>query len=632
MGIKGLWDVIDPAGRVCSVADYAAEHYLQHRRPLRIAVDEACWRFTNLTPAQVAQIQAGEPAANPVEKVILWRILRLMRLNVQLLFVGDGPRRPWKRDRRGGNKVDYEMLRLTRKLLDHLKVPHHEAPGEAEAECARLQALGVVDAVWSDDGDALMFGCGTLIRQHKENGKPVKDMVKVYRADAILDKHDLNAESLVLFALLAGGDYATEGLRSCGHVTAAIIAKKGLGLARAICHISKDSLLIWRQMLQDELSRSGRSIEVPFTFPDWKAVGHYRSPVISTDDQLQNLRGLQHGWDRPIDEAKLRLILRQRFNFTTREYLKHIAPIFLTRALVRASPEQRAENLKYVIKLKRTRTKKGGPESDGSVSGERKISFLPSRAVKIDLSRQPEDEDWGKFAAADGTPYDPMQSIECEVLECFLKNGLPEGALDAQDEPSTSKKRKSVAHRDNIHKDLSSAETFKKTSAQSHENALARQTTTSIVDVDQGQSLVSKKRGRPRTDSPLDSSATRPSPAKKVKKPDATTATTTITTSPEWLLPPKPVFKRPRAVPAFVPTVIDLTDDLSDVDGITNDPLLPVIPSARPSVPPARADLIDAPRVSSYPPASSPSESMLVPGDVIPLETLRALRASSIWG
>lgn len=82
--------------------------------------------------------------------MILWRILRLLRLNVQLLFVNDGPKRPWKRNKRGGGLLDRTLLELTRKLFRQLKVPYHEAPGEAEAECARLQALGVVDAVWSD--------------------------------------------------------------------------------------------------------------------------------------------------------------------------------------------------------------------------------------------------------------------------------------------------------------------------------------------------------------------------------------------------------------------------------------------------------------------------------------------------
>lgn len=152
-----LWEVLGD-GEVIGIAEYAARHFQQHKRPLRIAVDGACWRFTNLAAAQVEAIRENESAANPVEKTILWRILRVRKLNIQLLFVDDGPSKPWKRNKGTGGLVDKAIMKLTHQLLDHLKIPYHQAPGEAKAECAKLQSMGVVDAAWSDDGDASMFG------------------------------------------------------------------------------------------------------------------------------------------------------------------------------------------------------------------------------------------------------------------------------------------------------------------------------------------------------------------------------------------------------------------------------------------------------------------------------------------
>lgn len=122
---------------------------------------------------------------------MFYRICRLLALNVQLLFVFDGPSRPWKRGRRGGNRPHYEERRLLKELLRYFRIPHHEAPGEAEAECARLEQLGVVDAVFSQDSDSLMFGSRFLIRddrvakekgdkdRSKENTKKSGTTVKV---------------------------------------------------------------------------------------------------------------------------------------------------------------------------------------------------------------------------------------------------------------------------------------------------------------------------------------------------------------------------------------------------------------------------------------------------------------------
>ncbi|KAF2218635.1 PIN domain-like protein, partial [Elsinoe ampelina] len=148
MGVTGLWDFLGE-GTVVSLAELSSKHFQKENRRFCIAIDEACWRFNNLTDQQVKQIQAKEPRANPVEKAILYRILGLLRLNFTLIFVFDGPGRPWKRGRRGGGKIDYERLRLLKSMLDHFGVQFIVAPGEAEAECARLQRLGIVDAVWS---------------------------------------------------------------------------------------------------------------------------------------------------------------------------------------------------------------------------------------------------------------------------------------------------------------------------------------------------------------------------------------------------------------------------------------------------------------------------------------------------
>ncbi|RMY89527.1 hypothetical protein D0861_04167 [Hortaea werneckii] len=587
MGINGLWDVIGE-GEIVHIADYAAQHFRKHGRPLRIAVDEACWRFTNLTPEQVEKIRDGEPAANPVEKTILWRILRLMKLNVQLLFVYDGPSEPWKSGRGGGGLLDKELVKLLHQLLDHLKVPYHRAPGEAEAECAALEQRGVVDAVWADDGDAFMFGCQTLIKQHKVDGQRIKDYVRIYRAETILKECDLDRDSLVLFAMLAGGDYDTQGLRGCGPKTAAKASRTELGVARKARDIHKypQQVVLWRQALDRALKLSGSSVEIPTSFPNQKALGNYLYPNINPPEVLDHLRALRQGWDQKIDQYKLRKLLRERFNIWTKGFINHFAPIYLVRALARATPEQRNENLQYAVQLKRTRKAKDDAETP--VSSEIKITFSPLPAMEINLSQKPPEEDWDLtgWKSKDRASYDPLQKIEAEILRRKRKVSVAEeGEAD---------------------------QTKKPTPKQSQDESGSANNSQS-----QG---TPKKRGRPRKNASDEPNAKHSRKSSgKGKEADATPDLPPT--------PPRPVFKLPRSrfptqstppapPPVTKPTVLDLAD--------SNSPQAPASGTKsqmKVSAPP-NTD------VESSSPAIARREGF-APGESIPAKDLRELRAAS---
>lgn len=268
--------------------------------------------------------------------------------------------------------------------------------------------------------------------------------------------------------------------------------------------------------------------ELPSDFPNFKALGHYRDPAVSTAEQLVNLRGLRQGWDRPIDQRKLRILLRDRFHFWTRGFLKHIAPLYLTRALARSSAEQRLENLQYGIQRKRTRkTKKDG--EDAPAKSEIKVTFSPIPAIEIDLSQQPPEEDWSIWAEKDGSPYDPVQNIECDVLECFLRHGLPEGAADAAPEPPKRKRK-------NKESDDSSSPAKKKRVEAPAVNEDQNDPAEAGISSAAG---LPKKRGRPKNDASAD-----PAPKQARKRGKKTTAAAAVDERPAS--PPPAVFKLPR--------------------------------------------------------------------------------------
>jgi len=256
---------------VVAIAELSEKHFRKTGRPLRIAVDEAGWRFHNISDNLVKTIREKVPAANPIEKAILWRLLRLMRINIQLIFVFDGPARPWKRGGVAG-RIDFTKTDLLRKMLGLLEIPHHRAPAEAEAECAWLQQLGVVDAVWSDDSDSLMFGATTLITEYREaqqgRGKAKKDLhlVRVYRADAIKEGLGIDRHGIVLFAVLSGGDYNTKGPPGCGRKAALQAAQFEdgiLGRMLCCCPLSLDAASFVHyciaRLLQPEAGRKNTS-------------------------------------------------------------------------------------------------------------------------------------------------------------------------------------------------------------------------------------------------------------------------------------------------------------------------------------------------------------------------------------
>ncbi|KAI7197557.1 hypothetical protein KC324_g4141 [Hortaea werneckii] len=551
----------------------------------------------------VQKIRDGEPAANPVKKTILWRILRLMKLNVQLLFVYDGPSKPWKSGRGGGGLLDKELVKLLHQLLDHLKVPYHRAPGEAEAECAALERRGVVDAVWADDGDAFTFGCQTLIKQHKVDGQRIKDYVRIYRAETILKECDLDRDSLVLFAMLAGGDYDTQGLRGCGPKTAAKASRTEFGVASKAHDIHKypEDVSRWRLLLDHVLKLSGSIVELPASFPNQKALGNYLYPNISPPEVLDNLRALRSGWDQKIDQAKLRKLLSERFNIWTKGFINHLAPIYLVRALARATPEQRSQNLQYAVQLKRTR--KARDDTEAPARSEVKNTLDPLPAMEIDLSQKPPEEDWDLpgWKGKDGTSYDPLQKIEAEILRCFLDHGLPEGGVAPPPEPA-KRKRKAFTR-------------------ESEAMSVSKASQDESISANTSQSQETpKKRGRPRKSASDEPNAKQSRKSSGKGKEAGATPDMPPT-------PPRPVFKLsrsrfptqatpPAAPPVTEPAVLDLADSSSPEASDTGN-----ISQGTDPVPP-NTD------VEPLPSALGRREG-LVPEESIPAKDLREHRAAS---
>ncbi len=135
------------------------------------------------------------------------------------------------------SKMTKDMAHEAMELLQALGVAVVQAPGEGEAQAAWMCAQGHVDAVASQDFDALLFGTPTLLRnmtlsgRRKLPGKQVWVDVEQERIDLqpSLDAIGLDRERLIDVALLVGTDFHP-GI-------------KGIGAKKAIQLIQKNGTL-----------------------------------------------------------------------------------------------------------------------------------------------------------------------------------------------------------------------------------------------------------------------------------------------------------------------------------------------------------------------------------------------------
>jgi DNA excision repair protein ERCC-5 len=120
-----------------------------------------------------------------------------------------------KKDRRDADEVSQVMVGECQALLRLFGIPYITAPMEAEAQCAELVRLGLVDGIVTDDSDTFLFG-GTRVYKNMFNSNK---LVECYLASDLDKELSLDREQLISLALLLGSDY-TDGLPGVGPVTA----------------------------------------------------------------------------------------------------------------------------------------------------------------------------------------------------------------------------------------------------------------------------------------------------------------------------------------------------------------------------------------------------------------------------
>ena len=100
-------------------------------------------------------------------------------------------------------------------MLRFFGIPYITAPMEAEAQCAELVSLGLVDGIITDDSDVFLFGGHRVFKNMFNQSKTVECFLL-----SDLDRElGLDRDKLVRLAYLLGSDYV-EGLPGVGPVVA----------------------------------------------------------------------------------------------------------------------------------------------------------------------------------------------------------------------------------------------------------------------------------------------------------------------------------------------------------------------------------------------------------------------------
>lgn len=398
-----LINAIGPGERV-SLAKLAVTHLERTARPIRIAVDISIWLF---------QVQAGRGGRNPELRTLFYRLLKLLALPIHPLFVYDGPQKPAFKRGKAVSARSYgnaPIIRRSKDLISLFRFPCHDAPGEAEAECARLQQAGIVDAVMSNDVDALMFGSSlTIMNYSKESGSGTTSATHVTCYAMGQDGHPsnipLDRRGMILFAMLSGGDYLPSGVPKCGSKLAAEIAKADFGedLLETLASQSDvdQGLKEWRARLQYELkenesgyfAKKHPAVRIPDGFPDRTILEHYAQPKVSSDQEISDLRPkLRGAWDRDIDTLAIREFAANHFDWNyrsgARKVIKLLAePLVSYRLRLQRPLLGVAPGFSFVPDLPPTMQKVYRSRSSFATDAvsELQLDMLPADVVGLDL-------------------------------------------------------------------------------------------------------------------------------------------------------------------------------------------------------------------------------------------------------
>ena len=314
-----------------------------------------------------------------------------------------------KKDRRDADEVTQTMISECQHLLTLFGLPYITAPMEAEAQCAELVTLGLVDGIVTDDSDTFLFG-GTRVYKNMFNAAK---FVECYLATDLVSEFSLTRDKLIAIAQLLGSDYTT-GIPGIGPVTA-------LELLAEFPNLS-DFKDWWTGVQSGTISKDadkgnafrrrfrrthGTKLFLPPGFPDPRVAEAYETPDVDSDPEAFQ-------WGVP-DLASLRTFLSSQIGWSWERTDEVLVPVI--RDMNRREKEGTQANITKFFEggvgagafAPRVRGGNGGPSGKkvGRKAAGKRLGAALGRLAEREgarggVDREEEDDDGGLLGGVGG--------------------------------------------------------------------------------------------------------------------------------------------------------------------------------------------------------------------------------------
>ncbi len=202
-------------------------------------------------------------------------------------------------------RLDDEMIKESKELLEAMGIGVVQAPSEGEAEAAYLCRIKEdVYASVSQDYDSLLFGAQrliqnlTLARKRKTFSGFVEVKPELIELEKVLNSLEINLDQLICLGILVGTDYNPKGIPGIGQKRALEIVKK-----------YKQPILIFESV---EEQMMGLPEEDRF---DWQKIFElfHKPGVVDVDFEFPK-----------VDEEKIKKILVEEHDFSEERVEKQL--------------------------------------------------------------------------------------------------------------------------------------------------------------------------------------------------------------------------------------------------------------------------------------------------------------------